>query len=56
MCATGNWGLAGREPEGEALLDLLAREPHLLRRPIVSDGRRTVVGFDRAGLATLRAQ
>ena len=49
-------GLAGREPEGEPLLDLLAREPHLLRRPIVSDGRHTVVGFDRAGLATLRVQ
>ena len=33
------------------LLDLLAREPRLLRRPIISDGRRAVVGFDRALLA-----
>lgn len=33
------------------LVDLLVREPRLLRRPIVSDGRRAVVGFDRALLA-----
>ncbi len=46
-------GLAGHEPEGESLLDLLAREPHLLRRPIVCDGRRTVAGFDRPGLEQL---
>lgn len=46
-------GLAGQELQGEALLDLLAREPHLLRRPILHDGSRTVVGFDRPGLADL---
>lgn len=41
------------EPGGEALIDLLAREPRLLRRPIVSDGRRVVVGFDRQALIKL---
>jgi arsenate reductase-like glutaredoxin family protein len=32
---------------GEAeLLELLAREPGLLRRPLLTDGRRLVVGYD----------
>lgn len=38
--------------EGE-LLGLLAREPKLLRRPIVWDGRHAVVGADRAAIDAL---
>lgn len=42
---------AGWGPENEEeLLDLLAREPRLLRRPIVTDGRAAVVGYDEAAL------
>lgn len=38
-----------RLPESEeALLDLLADEPRLLRRPIVTDGKRAVVGWSEA--------
>ena len=42
-----------REPAGEALLDLLAREPKLLRRPIISDGHQVVVGFDRPSIEAI---
>lgn len=39
----------GRLPrDDEGLLRLLAEEPRLLRRPIVTDGRRAVAGWDRA--------
>lgn len=43
-------GLEGREPTEDELLDLLAGEPRLLRRPIIVDGQRVIVGFDRAAL------
>jgi arsenate reductase-like glutaredoxin family protein len=39
--------------DDDALLDLLVREPKILRRPIVTDGRRVVVGLDRAAIAAL---
>ncbi len=45
-------GLEGREFTEDGLLDLLAREPRLLRRPIIFDGQRVIVGFDRAALQT----
>ncbi len=48
-------GLAGRRWTEAELLDLLDGEPGLLRRPLVTDGRHLVVGFDRAGLAALLA-
>ena len=38
-----------------ALLDLLAREPRLLRRPLITDGRRLVVGYDQDALQALAA-
>jgi Spx/MgsR family transcriptional regulator len=41
---------AERLSEGE-LLDLLAREPKMLRRPIIWDGRRAVVGARREEVA-----
>lgn len=40
-------------PDG--LLDLLAREPKCLRRPIVTDEKTVVVGYDVAGLERLAA-
>ncbi len=49
-------GLAGREFAEEELLDLLAREPNLLRRPIISDGSSVVVGYDRPALQALLAR
>ena len=38
--------------DGE-LVALMAKEPRLLRRPLVVDGRRLVVGFDREALESL---
>jgi arsenate reductase-like glutaredoxin family protein len=35
----------------DALLDLLAREPALLKRPLITDGAHLVVGYDEAALA-----
>ena len=43
----------GRDLSDDELLELMVREPTLLRRPLaVKDGRATV-GFDREGLAGL---
>jgi arsenate reductase-like glutaredoxin family protein len=39
----------------EAILDLIAREPILLRRPILTDGKRAVVGANKAALAAFLA-
>jgi regulatory protein spx len=44
-------GLEGQPLAPDAILDLLAREPRLLRRPIVTDGRHAAVGFNRDALA-----
>jgi Spx/MgsR family transcriptional regulator len=46
-------GLGERPLRPEELLDLLAREPRLLRRPLITDGRRLVVGFDQQALQAL---
>lgn len=37
----------------DEILDLLTREPKLLRRPILTDGQRIVVGLDRAAMTDL---
>jgi arsenate reductase-like glutaredoxin family protein len=43
-----------RKPVSDAeLVALMAKEPRLLRRPLVVDGRRLVVGFDREALESL---
>jgi arsenate reductase-like glutaredoxin family protein len=47
-------GLAGRHLPETELLDLLAAEPRLLRRPILVVGQRVVVGANRTALAGLR--
>lgn len=36
----------------DQLLDLLAAEPKMLRRPLIFDGRRMVVGYDDDALIT----
>lgn len=46
-------GLRPEMLDDEALYDLLTREPRLLRRPIVTDGARVIVGLDRAAIAAL---
>lgn len=45
--------LAGKTLTEDQLLDLLAAEPKLLRRPIILDGERVVVGATKPALATL---
>lgn len=39
--------------DDEAIYDLLTREPKLLRRPIVTDGTRVIVGLDRNAITAL---
>ncbi len=46
-------GLAERELSDQELLDLMAREPTLLRRPLIVSERGVVVGFDRRRLEEL---
>ena len=46
-------GLDRREPSDDELIALMAREPRLLRRPLLHDGRRLIVGFDQDAYATL---
>lgn len=38
--------LAGKELSDDALLDLLAKVPNLLRKPILTDGQRILQGVD----------
>lgn len=47
--------LAPDELDDEAILDLLTREPKLLRRPILTDGERVIVGLDRKAFADMAA-
>jgi arsenate reductase-like glutaredoxin family protein len=39
-----------RPPTAAQTLRLMAREPNLIRRPIVARGRDRVVGYDEVGL------
>lgn len=43
-------GLDPAALDDEAIFDLLTREPKLLRRPILTDGRRIIVGLDRQAI------
>ena len=45
--------LAGRDVDDDELLDLMLAEPTLLKRPIVIDRERHVVGFSRPRLEEL---
>lgn len=49
-------GLKQKEMSPEEWLDLLASEPRLLRRPLVTDGEHVVVGFNPEGLAQFVAE
>lgn len=49
-------GLEGKDLSDEELLELLAREPGLLRRPLVVIGDELVVGLDKDRLAKLRPE
>ena len=42
-----------RDLSDDELLELMVREPTLLRRPLAVKGGRATVGFDREGLAGL---
>jgi arsenate reductase-like glutaredoxin family protein len=44
-------GLDRRPVSDEALIALMAREPRLLRRPLLHDGRRLLIGFDKNAYA-----
>jgi len=46
-------GLADRDLTDEELIDLLAAEPGLWRRPVVVRGERVVVGYDAPALEAL---
>ncbi|HBY46120.1 MAG TPA: hypothetical protein DEG70_07670 [Chloroflexi bacterium] len=40
---------------GGELLDEMIREPTLIRRPLILDGNRLIVGFDKKALAAIAA-
>ena len=46
-------GLTGKSLTAEQALALMAREPNLIRRPVVVAGGRVVVGFDQDGIVRL---
>jgi Spx/MgsR family transcriptional regulator len=46
-------GLDGKPVSDAELIRAMATEPRLLRRPLVVDGKRLVVGFDREGLESI---
>ena len=46
-------GLDQREVSEDELLQLMADEPTLLRRPLVKRGSRSVVGFNQSELESL---
>lgn len=47
-------GLDGRRKvSDEELVELMVKEPRLLRRPLLHDGRRLLIGFDKDAYAEL---
>lgn len=40
-------------PSREEAIELMAREPNLIRRPVIVAGGRVVLGFDEKGMAKL---
>ncbi len=44
-------GLDRRQASDDELIALMTKEPRLLRRPLLSHGRRLIVGFDKAAYA-----
>lgn len=48
-------GLDGKELSEAEWVELFQSEPRLLRRPIVTDGERIVIGYDEGALRELIA-
>lgn len=48
-------GLAGKELSEAEWVQLFQEEPRLLRRPIVTDGKRIVIGYNEAAIRELIA-
>lgn len=46
-------GFAESLPSRAELIDLIISEPNLIRRPILRNGSKVVVGFDRDGIKSL---
>ena len=46
-------GWADKPPSAAVFARAVAAEPNLLRRPILIDGKRVIVGFDRGAYAKL---
>jgi arsenate reductase-like glutaredoxin family protein len=46
-------GWAASPPDAATFAKAVAKEPNLLRRPIVVAGKRLIVGFDQAAYKTL---
>ena len=40
-------------PTRKAAIRLMAKEPNLIRRPVITSGGRVVLGFDREGIKRL---
>lgn len=47
-------GWADKPPSAAAFAKAVVAEPNLLRRPILIDGKRVIVGFDKAAYAKLK--
>lgn len=45
--------MAGKELSDEAWARLLAEEPGMLKRPIITDGNHVLVGYDETQLARM---
>lgn len=46
-------GLEGRRLSEAEWVRLLAAEPGIWRRPVITDGKRVVIGFDRKAIEAL---
>jgi arsenate reductase/regulatory protein spx len=46
-------GWADKPPSASEFAKAVAKEPNLLRRPILIDGKQVIVGFDKAAYAKL---
>jgi arsenate reductase-like glutaredoxin family protein len=47
-------GWADKPPDADTFAKAVAKEPNLLRRPILLVGKKAIVGFDKAAYAKLK--
>ena len=45
-------GWVDKPPDAATFAKAVAKEPNLLRRPILIDGKKVIVGFDKAAYAS----